>query len=217
MTTAIEEVWHLVWGAIWLKPEVFKLINQLPRGLEVALAVTLVAGLSQAIGQGIILFVNRVKPLRFVLSLVISAVLFGFGWIFWVLSTWIACNVLFRFNPALMTVAQSLGLSYAPQILSFFIALPYLGVPISITLSIWSFLAFLTAMRSTLGLGLWQAFWCGVLGWMMLQVLQRTIGWPVARAGQWLANKVAGVKLVTDLKEVERLVERGTMNQRDQL
>lgn len=215
MTSAIEQIWQLLWNAIWLKPEAFQLINQLPRGLEVALGVTLLAGLSQAIGQGIILFVNRVKPLRFILSLIISAVLFGFGWIFWILSTWIACNVLFRFNPSLITVGQSLGLSYAPQIFSFFIALPYLGVPVSIALSIWSFLAFLTAMQATLGLGLWQAFWCGVLGWMMLQILQRTIGRPVARAGQWLANTAAGVKLVTDLKELERLVERGTISNRD--
>ncbi|MBL1173544.1 hypothetical protein [Pantanalinema sp. GBBB05] len=216
MTTAIEQAGQLIWGAIWLNPEVFQLINQLPRGLEVALGVTLVAGLSQAIGQGIILFVNRVKPLRFMLSLVISAILFGFGWIFWALSTWIACNVLFRLNPSLITVGQSLGLSYAPQIFSFFIALPYLGVPISIALSIWSFLAFLTAMRTTLGLGLWQAFWCGVLGWVMLQILQRTIGRPVARAGQWLANQAAGVTLVTDLKELERLVQREPINNRDQ-
>ncbi|MGI0485236.1 hypothetical protein ACN4EK_07345 [Pantanalinema rosaneae CENA516] len=215
MTTAIDQVWQLVWGAIWLNPEAFQQINQLPRGLEVALAITLLAGLSQAIGQGIILFVNRVKPFRFVLSLIISAVLFGFGWIFWVLSTWVACNVLFRLHPSLIAVGQSLGLSYAPQIFSFFIALPYLGVPVSIALSIWSFLAFLTAMQATLGLSLWQAFWCGVLGWMMLQVLQRTIGRPVAKTGQWLANQVAGVKLVTDLKELERLVHRENMSNRE--
>lgn len=216
MTTAIEQVWQLVWKAIWLNPEAFQLINQLPRGAEVALAITLVAGLSQAIGQGIILFVNRVKPFRFIVSLLISAILFGFGWIFWILSTWIACNLLFRLNPSLVTLGQSLGLSYAPQIFSFFIALPYLGVPISIALSIWSFLAFLTAMRATLGLDLWQAFWCGVLGWMMLQILQRTIGRPVAKAGQWLVNTAAGVKLVTDLKELERLVQRENISNRDQ-
>jgi len=82
-------------------------------------------------------------------------------------------------------------------------------VPISIILSIWSFLAFLVGIRATLGLDLWQGFWCGVLGWAVLQLLQRTVGRPVANIGKWIRNSVAGVPLVTDLKDLERIIAQG--------
>jgi len=68
--------------------------------------------------------------------------------------------------------------------LSFFIALPYLGVPISVLLSVWV-LAFLTGLKVALGLE-WRAFWCSALGWAVFQVMQRTIGscgsnWSLAK------------------------------------
>ncbi len=207
--TALDKFWELVLGAIALDPEPFKLIQTLPQGTRAALCVVLSAGFSQAIGQGIVLFINRVKPFRFVLSLLISAILFAFSYIFWVLSTWFACYLLFRVNISFFTVARTLGLAYAPLMLSFFIALPYLGVPISVLLSVWSLSAFLTGLNVILGLGVWQAFWCSALGWAMFEALERTIGRPVAAVGRWLTNTAAGVKLVTDLKDLEQIVQTG--------
>ena len=207
--TALDRFWELVSGAIALKEEPFELIQTLPLSTRAALYIVLSAGFSQAVGQGIVLFINRVKPLRFLLSLLIAAILFAFSYIFWTLSTWLATNILFRGNTSYFAVARTLGLAYAPLMLSFFVALPYLGVPISVLLSVWSFLAFLTGLKVALGLGMWQAFWCGALGWAVFEVVERTIGRPLAAIGHWLANTAAGVNLVTDLKDLERIVETG--------
>jgi len=67
-----------------------------------------------------------------------------------------------------------------------FYCLTLSGVPISVLLSVWSFLAFLTGFKVALGLGIWQAFWCSALGWAVFQVMQRTIGRPVASNWSWL-------------------------------
>lgn len=206
--TALDKFWELVSGAIALNSGAFKLIQTLPYGTWAALYIVVIAGFSQALGQAIVLFINRVKPFRFVLSLLIAAILFASSYIFWVLSSWFACYILYR-DTSFFAVARTLGLAYAPLMLSFFIALPYLGVPISVLLSVWSFLASLTGLKVVLGLGIWQAFWCSALGWGVFQILQRTIGRPVAVVGRWLANEVAGVKLVTDLKELEQVVQTG--------
>jgi hypothetical protein len=205
--TAIAHFGDLLIQAINLNPEAFRAIQTLPLGTRAAITVALMAGFSQAIGQGIVLFVNRVKPLRFGLSLLIAAVLFAFGYLFWAMSTWLASALLFH-EPvsSLLPVARALGLSYAPLTLSVLVALPYLGVPISTVLSVWSFLAFLTGLQAALGLGLWQAFWCGVLGWVVFELLQRTIGRPLEGLGRWVANRAAGVKLVTNLRELEQVV-----------
>ena len=201
--------WDIEMGAISLSPDTYRRVVQSSSGGLISLVVLLLAGLSEAIAQGIVLFVNRVKPIRFVLSLAIASILFVFGFLFWAGSTWIVLKIFFGTRAPLIQLLITLAISFAPKIFSIFIALPYLGVPLSIALSIWSFLAFLVGIQATLGLDLWQGFWCGVLGWAVLQLLQRTVGRPVAGIGKWIRNSAAGVPLVTDLKDLERIVAQG--------
>ena len=59
----------------------------MPLGLKIAVLIVLLAGLSQAIAQSIILFINQVKLLRFMFSLLINVLLFVAGFGFLVLST----------------------------------------------------------------------------------------------------------------------------------
>ncbi|WP_179228684.1 YIP1 family protein [Leptolyngbya ohadii] len=207
--TALDLFWQLVWGSITLNTETFQQIQTLPLSSRGAFYIVLFAGLSQAIGQSIILFVNRVKPIRFVLSLVIASFLFAIGYLFWAISTWAVKNVLFPPAVSLEHVYRTLGYAYAPQLFGFLVALPYFGVPISVLLSIWSFLALLTGLAISLRLSVEQALVCGFLGWLVLEILQRTIGRPVSAIGQWLSNRVAGVDLVTDLKQVEQMMQGG--------
>ncbi|MFB2892946.1 hypothetical protein ACE1CI_08375 [Aerosakkonemataceae cyanobacterium BLCC-F50] len=210
--SAFDQFWELIWGAIALKPEAFQQITTLPDGVLLALLIVLLAGLSRAIGQGIVLFLNRVKPLRYFLSLLVGAILFASSYIFWVLSTWLVSSLIFRENTSLISFASTLGLSYTPLILGIFIALPYLGVPISIILSLWSFLAYLVGLKVAFSSNTWEAFWAGVLGWVVFEILQRTIGRPIAYIGKWLKTSVAGVNLVTSLKDVEEILIKGTQS-----
>jgi hypothetical protein len=203
METAFSHFGELVRGAIALNPEVFQRFLNLPLGATAAFCVVLLAGFSQTVGQGIILFANRVKPLRFILSLLIGAILFAIGAWFWSASTWLVAEFIMRQPNATIGIIRIVELAYAPQLFSIFIALPYLGVPVSVALSIWSFLSYLTGMRATLGFTISEAFLCGFLGWAVLQILQRTIGRPITNIGHWLSNTVAGVNLVTDLKTIE--------------
>lgn len=203
------EFWQLVRGAIALHPEAFKVMTRLPEANSIAITVLLLAGVSQAIGQSIILFVNRVKPIRFLLSILMSGFLFVFSYGFWIWSTWLIYKILFQTTIDYPSVYHVLGLAAAPQIFSFLIALPYFGVPLQILLSLWSLLAFVNGFAAIASTGLWGAFWCGVLGWFVLQVLQRTIGRPIAALGTWLSNRTAGAPLVTNLRDLEGLLETG--------
>ncbi|MEN9521036.1 MAG: hypothetical protein RLZZ381_3624, partial [Cyanobacteriota bacterium] len=66
--TAIARLWSLVSGVLLLNSETFKSINNLPLSLIASILVVLLAGLSQTFGQSVMLFINRVRPLRFLLS-----------------------------------------------------------------------------------------------------------------------------------------------------
>ena len=205
----VASFWEVVSEALALNPEAYRAVEAMPFGGRSALLVVLLAGFSEAIAQGIVLFINQVKPLRFILSLVIAAILFVFGFLFWAGSTWLVATAIFRQFTPWDRLIRTLGLSFAPKLFSCFIALPYLGVPISFGLSVWSFLAFIVGIRANLNVSFSTAFWYSILGWVVFQILQNTIGRPIGAIGRWLKNTTAGMTLITDLKELEQSIQQG--------
>ncbi len=210
--SAFDQFWHLISGALTLNPEVYNQINNLPQGTEVALTIVLIAGLSQALGQCVVLFINKVKKLHFILSLGISAIIFVFSFGFWAISLWLASQFIFNINLELLTVIRTLGLSYTPQMLGFLIGLPYVGIPISVLLTLWTLLEEIRGIQEITQLGIWGAFACNILGWIVHQVSQRTIGRPITAFGQWLLNLAAGTELVTDRQQLEEIVMAGNQS-----
>lgn len=199
----LDRFWEVLGYVFALNVEAFRIAITAPEGLKLALVVVLLAGLSQEIGQSVILFLNQVKPVRFVFSLVINAVLFAFGFLALVLSTWLIALVPGSVQasfPALVTV---LGLAYAPLLFAFLGALPYLGVPILSILSIWHLLAMVVGFGAITNLGIGHSFGYVAFGWVVLQVLQNTLGRPLANLGKRIANMTAGVDLVTDRRDLK--------------
>ena len=205
--TALDRFWGLVARSLTLNREAFEQIHTLPLGLEAALLVMFIAGFSLAIGQMITLFVNRVKPIRFLLSLLMMAVLYVFSNVFWVLSTGLMSHILFASSASFITVLRTLGLAYAPLIGGFWVALPYLGMPIFVLLSLWSLLAVVIGLAIATDLTTWQAFCCSALGWAVLQVVHRAIGRPTAAIANWLKNTATAVKVVPNLRELEQILQ----------
>ncbi|MBU6230967.1 MAG: hypothetical protein KGQ93_14990 [Cyanobacteria bacterium REEB459] len=70
-----DQLWPLLGYVFALDSAAFRVATSLPHSGRLALWLVLLAGLSQGIGQSIILFINQVKPARFALSLLINAIL----------------------------------------------------------------------------------------------------------------------------------------------
>ncbi len=187
---------ELVGHTLRLHPTGFRLLSgaQVPGWWGVLIA--LLAALSQGIGHAFILFVNRVSPVRFALSLVVEAILVVVGFLFWALSTWLVARLAFAVPVAPATIVLALGVAHAPQLLAFLGALPYLGVPWLTLLSLWTAIAFVVALVEVAGLGPWQAFIALLGGWLVMLLLQRRAGQPLMRLGSGLLNRTAGVQLV---------------------
>ena len=205
--TALGRFWELLGWVLALNDEAFRQLNTLPQGSMVALIVVLSAGLSQAIAHSVILFANRVKPVRFLFSLLISALLFVYGYLFLVFSTWLISFLPFIESVPLGTLARTLGFGYAPLVFSVFGMMPYFGVPILSVLSLWQLLAMVVGFAAVSEASLWQAFSTVALGWMTLWVLQRTLGQPIVRLGHWIACQAAGVELITRRKTFRRFFQ----------
>ena len=207
--TAINQFWSLVSGIMLLNPETFKLVDNLSFGLIASVLVVLLAGLSQTFGQSVMLFINRVRPIRFLLSLAIAAVLFVFNYNFWVLSTWLVAQWLFGVNLSLAAVIKTLGFSYAPLLFGFLMVIPYFGMPILVVLSIWTLMAIATGLGVISNLNIWEAFECCLGGWLVLQVSQRVVGKAIARITNRIVDWVAGVELITEPDYLEQMLYSG--------
>ncbi|MFM7427488.1 MAG: Yip1 family protein, partial [Elainella sp.] len=206
---ALSQLGDLIGGSFSLNREAFSSIVTTPSGRTIALWVVLLAGLSLGIGQSIILFINQVKPIRFLFSLLLNAILFVFGFLFLVLSTWLIGLLPGLTALSLEALVRSLGLSYAPLLFSFLGALPYAGVPILNLLSVWHLLAMVVGVSAAAQVGASTAFTHVAFGWVALQLLQNTIGQPIARLGQSLTRRVAGVELVNRRSELRQIVQSG--------
>lgn len=197
----------LIAGALALDAETFALAQQAQWGLWAALIIVMAAGVSQALGQSIVLFANRVKRHRFVASLMLSALIYTVGYLTWTASVWLVGAHLFHSETAFRAVAQAVGIGYSAQLFSFFVLTPYFGALISALLSLWTLLAILVAVQVTLQLTALQALLCSALGWVLWQVLQRTIGRPVVKLARALRRYISGVPLVTDSRQLHELLQ----------
>ncbi len=205
----LNQLGNLIGGSFSLNRETFRAIVDISGGQTIALLVVLFAGLSLGVGQSIILFANQVKPIRFILSLLVNAILFVFGFLFLVLSTWLIGWLPGFSHLAWRDLVISLGLSYAPLLFSFLGALPYAGVPILNILSVWHLLAMVVGVSAIAQTSGASAFTFVAFGWFMLHLLQGTVGQPIAQLGQKLSRTAAGVDLVHRRSELAELIQSG--------
>jgi predicted Abi (CAAX) family protease len=206
----LTQLGDLIGGSFALSEAAFRRLVTLPEGQTLSLLVVLAAGLSLAVGQSIILFINRVKPFRFMVSLLLNAVLFVFGFLFLVFSTWLIGWLPGFAQISWLDLVQALGLSYAPLMFSFLGALPYAGVPILNGLAVWHLLAMVTGVSAIAQVGATNAFAHVAFGWFTLRLLEGTIGQPIAQIGRRITQKVAGVDLVNKRSELAEVVQAGS-------
>jgi len=196
----------LVLQALVLDPRAFAALDQGLAGLRLSLVVVFLAGVSSALGQSVVLFANRVSQRRFLLSLLLSGLIFVFVYLFWSTSLWIIAAFLFGHARPYLNALRTVGLAYSPQLFGFLILTPYFGSFVSALLSVWNLLAIVVASRAVFHLSVLQSVAAAALGWVLLQILQRTIGRPVIGIGKRLRVAVAGRHLVplTEALEEDR-------------
>ena len=205
------DVQEVIAGALRFQPGAYLSAEAMGPLSRIGLWIALLAGLSQAVGQAFILFVNQVRPLRFAISLLVEALLFLSGFLVWATSTWLVAWLVFGARVPVLMLIRALGIAHAPQLLAFLGALPYLGVPILTLLSLWTAIGFVVGVVAVTDLSVWAGFGSLVVGWWLTNALQRTAGKPVMRLGRSLLDRAAGVPLINDGRRLERMLRNGQM------
>lgn len=180
-----------------------------PGAGRLAVIVVVLAGLSESVGESVVLFANRVKPKHFVRSLFISAFIFAFTYFFLAASIWAVARLFFVPDASFRQIATVVALAQAPRLFGFLVFLPYFGLATSVLLWIWGLLATTVGVVELLALTAWQAAAVVALGSLLLLTLQRTIGRPLLALARIARRRAAGVDLITDRRKLRELIDSG--------
>ncbi len=192
-------------GALRLDPRVFDIVERYPESGWVVLTIAILGGASLLLGQSVILFVNRVRPVRFALTLLLNGIVFAVGLALWAGAIWLVGRWLLPEDPKFTIVLRLVALGAAPYTWGFLVLMPYAGAFIARVLSVWSFLVVLAVVAFEYNTGFWLAMAVTGLGWLLITLLGATVGRPFTALRKWLKKLIAGSDL--DMRVQDILLE----------
>jgi hypothetical protein len=167
----LRSVVDLAGGALRLDPDAFAAVKTQEGGPGVALTIAFLAGLSMMLGQSAVLLANRVSRRRFVLSIVLGALVLILGFVLWATSSWLIAWLLLDQRPRVLPYIAIVALAHAPLLLGFFVLLPYVGLIVHKLLRVYVLLALLVGLYAGYQASFWQAVLCAVVGWLLVQLI----------------------------------------------
>jgi hypothetical protein len=171
-------------------------------GRSMALVIVFFAGVSQTLGESLVLFLNRVRPARFLLSLVLTGLVYVANVIATAASLVVGALLIWDLRLDLPTIVGIQALAYAPRLFGMLVLMPYLGQPIHRGLEVW--VLALTIFGLTVGLQIPVALAAGsaLSGWIVMQVLTILFGAPLTALLQRLRRLVSGSPLDVDPRDL---------------
>lgn len=177
-----------------------------PAGRDLALLLAFLAGVSQAAGHGLVLFLNRVPLARFALSLVLMASIYLASAVVTAFTTTLAVDYAFRREIGYGPVIGIIALAQAPRLLGVLTLAPYFGEALSRLLDVLVFGLILFGLYHGLGIPVGIAAMAALLGWAAIRLMSLLFGRPLGRAIERLRHAAAGGALtVTSQNLAEHL------------
>lgn len=165
------------------------------------------AGLSESIGQSFVLFINRVKPSRFIPSVLMNALLFLFGYFETVFVIWLTAKFLLGYDNIILQIMYAVGVSYVPLLLSFLTLLPYLGPGIVRILYLISYTIMVNRLHLAIGFPVREAVVTVLLSFVVVMVVRGTIGRPLHAIGQAMQTRIAGTPLEQNIMKAMETID----------
>lgn len=207
MIELLQTYFHAVRQTLRLEPAVFQNMQLSDEGLRIALFTILFAGLSSQLGHSVVLVANRVTPPRFAMSIGVGSAFYLFNVAVWSLSIWLLGRLLFK-DVMYWEILNVVGLAQAPHLFGFLVLLPFFGVPLGWLLSLYSLLAMLVGIQTVFDVPLWLALIPSGLSWLVLQLVQRTIGQPLTTLAHRVRTRVAGLEQLRETIDAHALLEQ---------
>ena len=193
--------------AIGFAPSAFIRAAHSPEAQSAAIMIAFLAGVSEMLGQSVILVVNRVPLYRFLASLGFTGASYALTVVTWSVAV-LAVAPLTRIGAVglgeFAAVSGILALAFAPRLLGVFSIAPYFGAAIGNVLEVWSMALAMFGLHTGLGMPIGAAVFCGGAGFLASYVFRTFLGHLLAKPLGRLRRFIAGSALE---KSPQRIIE----------
>ena len=179
-------VWLVIWGVLAVDPGVTDWFRAHPLNLEISMTVAALAGVSTLAGDSVVLFLNRVRGWRFLITLLLNALGFVLLYALQALVIAIVGPLVVGHSPGLAAVTRGVMLATAPMIFGIFVLIPYLGPAIARVLQAWGLLVLWVVVDALFDTDIWTALLITAIGWGVMQLLS----WSLARPVGWVGDRI---------------------------
>lgn len=200
--TYIDHLFQVINHALRMDPRLYEIVSTNRNSTWLVLGVVFLAGASTLLGQSVVLFVNRVRRGRFIMSLVLNGIIYIVSYFVWGVTIALIGLLIFPTELNGWSVVRMVGLSTAPLIFGFFILIPWMGPFIGKILNIWGFLILVSVVEFGFQVGLWRALIVVGIGWLLMTLLTNLIGKPVIALRNRVWHMVAGTTLDADTQDL---------------
>ncbi|MFN7175671.1 MAG: hypothetical protein ACK4MX_02155 [Thermaurantiacus sp.] len=166
-----------------------------PAASRLAYLVLLLGATSLALSQSVVLFANRVPPVRFLFALAVSGIQFALSAVAYGLAFVVAAQALGVDAAGPGGVLALVALSWAPYFLALFAIVPHFGLGWQRILEGWVAALMVFALADGLGVSLAIALAIGILGWGIGYAANLLIGPLLGRIGWRLLEIATGRQL----------------------
>ncbi len=163
-----------------------------------ALIIAFLAGVSELLGQSVILIVNRIPLYRFLASLGFTGLTYAVTVATWALAA-LAIAPLTPIGALSLTelapVTGVLALAFAPRLLGVFSLAPYFGAALGNVLEVWAMALAMFGLHVGVGMPLNAAVVCGGAGFLVSYLFRTFLGHLLAKPLGTLRRAVSGSAL----------------------
>ncbi len=191
--------------AMGFESAAFRQVLASPGAAAAAYLVLLFSAMMLAFSQSVVLFANRVPPVRFVFALAVAGVQHVFAALAYGLAFVAAGRTLGVEGAGPGGVLALVALSWAPYLLALFAVVPHFGLGWQRLLEGWVAALMVFALAGGLGLGLPLALGVGLFGWAIGHVANLVIGPLLGRLGWRLLEVATGRRLEAEVDPAEVL------------
>ena len=181
--------------ALRLNPAALEIVEQTREAGWIVAGIVFLAGASTLLGESAVLFINRVRRGRFIISLITNGIVFLISYFVWAVTINLIGSLMFSVHPPFSQFARMVGLSTAPFVFGFLILIPWMGPFIAKVLNVWSLIILIGIVQFEFRTSFWPAVLCVGLGWLASLAFSSTIGRPVVALRNKVFRMVSGSKL----------------------
>lgn len=189
----VGSVGRALWGVWTLDAENTRWLADDPNASWIAIAIAILAGASTLLGNSVVLFLNRVRGVRFALSLLFN----GLGFVaLYTVQALIIAVVGYLVTGQRLDVGMSTWavlLATAPLVFGFFELIPYLGPGIARLLQAWGLIALWVIVEVLYQVNHWAALLIVGVGWGVMQLVSWLVSRPLAALGRLVWRLTTGL------------------------